>query len=286
MSEVRTEKIGCIPEATIAGIPVDKTPIEQESSVELPPPGTSVVAFISKLYELVNNHETSTYICWSEEFNKKAIIIPDPVEFSKVILPKFFKHSNICSFVRQLNIYGFRKLETQSGFCFRHESFIADHPELLPNIQRKKPSTQKKKQPQQSQPNEDQSSVYQYLLTQLMQLQKQTVDTQQQINSLKEMLYQMKIREDAMDVKLYRLSEVVMPSLNYGNLVFGSSGMSQTSQQNNSQAPVSPDNQGAFMQIQYPQQQQGQQQGQQPQQQCQTVNQWKKGPTDERQMST
>lgn len=61
MTEPPSEKITCIPEATIAGVPVDKTPID-ESRVELPPPGTSVVAFISRLYELVNNPETQNFV--------------------------------------------------------------------------------------------------------------------------------------------------------------------------------------------------------------------------------
>ena len=113
VNDVPTSKITCIPEATLSNIPMDNTPMTDDH-VELPPPGTSVVAFISKLYELVNTPETDEYIYWSKEFDKKAIVIPDPVEFSKTILPKYFKHSNICSFVRQLNIYGFRKV---CGFC-------------------------------------------------------------------------------------------------------------------------------------------------------------------------
>ena len=241
------EKIGCIPEATIAGIPVDKTPMEDFTTVDLPPPGTSVVAFISKLYELVNNPDTQNFISWSDEFNKKAIIIPDPVEFSKQILPKFFKHSNICSFVRQLNIYGFRKLETQTGFCFRHESFIADHPELLPNIQRKKPTPHRKKQPTTTE--DDSTSLYQYLLTQLVQLQKQNTETQTQINTLKEMLYQLKLREDTLEMKLYRLSEIVMPSLNYSTPMFGQNLFSQFMNQGGGSTDMSSSFPGSMMSL-------------------------------------
>ncbi|EDR28981.1 heat stress transcription factor C-1, putative [Entamoeba dispar SAW760] len=94
--------------------------------------------FISKLYSLVNTPEYHSLIQWSEEHKGKAFIITDPVQFAKEVLPYHFKHSNISSFVRQLNIYGFHKLEYKTGICFKHEFFVRDAPEFLDKIKRKK----------------------------------------------------------------------------------------------------------------------------------------------------
>lgn len=94
--------------------------------------------FIAKLFSLVDTPEYSNFIRWSEEHKGNAIEVIEPVQFSQEILPKIFKHSNITSFIRQLNIYGFHKLESKEGLCFKHEFFRRGHPELLDRIKRRK----------------------------------------------------------------------------------------------------------------------------------------------------
>lgn len=126
-----------------------------------------VAPFIFKLYELVTDTSSQQLISWSEEHHKLAFVVWDPAEFASHILPKFFKHSNFCSyhgvtlsfvitvrFVRQLNIYGFHKIESRDGYTFMHDCFRlintsqlltrlikirCGSPHLLKYIQRRKP---------------------------------------------------------------------------------------------------------------------------------------------------
>jgi hypothetical protein len=98
---------------------------------------------VIKTYELVNDPTTQTLVGWSEEHDRRAFVVYDPVEFASSVLPRYFKHSNFCSFVRQLNIYGFHKIESSEGYAFQHEYFRVDSPHLLRHIQRKKTSHRK-----------------------------------------------------------------------------------------------------------------------------------------------
>ncbi|XP_062501512.1 heat shock factor protein-like isoform X2 [Corticium candelabrum] len=70
--------------------------------------GNEIPAFLLKLWRMVDEPSCDDLISWSTEGN--SFIVYDQAELSKEILPKFFKHGNFASFVRQLNMYGFRKI--------------------------------------------------------------------------------------------------------------------------------------------------------------------------------
>ncbi|KAK4115760.1 hypothetical protein N656DRAFT_787397 [Canariomyces notabilis] len=64
-------------------------------------------AFIHKLYNMLEDKSIQHLISWTS--TSESFVMQPSHEFSKV-LAQYFKHTNISSFVRQLNMYGFHKV--------------------------------------------------------------------------------------------------------------------------------------------------------------------------------
>lgn len=95
----------------------------------------SVAPFLNKCYEMVDDESTDSIISWGQ--SNESFVIWDVTEFSVQLLPKYFKHSNFSSFIRQLNIYGFRKIDTDR-WEFANDGFVRGQKHLLNNICRRK----------------------------------------------------------------------------------------------------------------------------------------------------
>ncbi|XP_053661078.1 uncharacterized protein LOC128710065 [Anopheles marshallii] len=125
--------------------------------------GAGVPAFLAKLWRLVEDSETNDLISWSTD--GRSFIIQNQAQFAKELLPLNYKHNNMASFIRQLNMYGFHKITSidngglrfdKDEMEFTHPCFQKDHPYLLEHIKRKI-ATSKQQQLQAQQQLEDKS---------------------------------------------------------------------------------------------------------------------------------
>ncbi|KAG1738990.1 HSF-type DNA-binding-domain-containing protein [Suillus lakei] len=101
--------------------------------------------FVTKLYQMINDPKSQLFIAWTELGT--SFVVSNVGEFSRSILGSHFKHNNFSSFVRQLNMYGFHKINrtpraqrtstTSQTWEFSHPKFLRARPDLLDAIKRK-----------------------------------------------------------------------------------------------------------------------------------------------------
>lgn len=101
--------------------------------------------FVTKLYQMINDPKSAHFIAWTELGT--SFVVSNVGEFSRSILGSHFKHNNFSSFVRQLNMYGFHKINRTpraqrtstdaQTWEFSHHKFLRGRPDLLDEIKRK-----------------------------------------------------------------------------------------------------------------------------------------------------
>lgn len=80
-------------------------------------------------------------------------MIKDVSKFQQVVLPRYFRHSKMNSFIRQLNMYGFHKSRNElTKSVFSHPLFHRDRPDLLITIKRKIKGKQEQEEEKPEQP--------------------------------------------------------------------------------------------------------------------------------------
>ncbi|CAM9355822.1 unnamed protein product, partial [Hapterophycus canaliculatus] len=97
---------------------------------------SNVAGFLAKAYQIFDNPVWSDICGWGH--GGETVVIRKQIDFAKKILPLFFNHSNLQSFVRQLNMYNFRKVvqDPNSGE-FKHDLFRKGNEHALHKIKRK-----------------------------------------------------------------------------------------------------------------------------------------------------
>ncbi|GAA5807636.1 hypothetical protein MFLAVUS_001006 [Mucor flavus] len=111
---------------------------------------TRNAAFISKLFSMVDDESTKELITWAGSGDQFTVF--NNTEFSRIVLPRYFKHCNWSSFVRQLNMYDFHKINENNNeedanmteasaqrWDFKHPWFNKSGFDRLHKIRRKPP---------------------------------------------------------------------------------------------------------------------------------------------------
>jgi len=106
---------------------------------------TTIPIFLKKTYKMIESSPPGI-AAWTDDGD--MFVVKDPDEFATHIIPQYFDHNKFSSFARQLNFYGFRKMQskpirnsdfdvnTAKHVTFYNENFKRGRHDLLKKIQR------------------------------------------------------------------------------------------------------------------------------------------------------
>ncbi|KAL7481377.1 hypothetical protein ACHAW6_007061 [Cyclotella cf. meneghiniana] len=110
-----------------------------------------VPSFPIKMHAILSDPELKSIISW--DTHGRSFKILRPRDFEAKVLPRFFEHSSMASFQRQVNGWGFRRLtEGDNRNSYYEEHFLRSLPWLCKKMRRPKVG-EKKKSPVQYEPD-------------------------------------------------------------------------------------------------------------------------------------
>lgn len=146
--------------------------------------GGNASEFVRKLFRMLEDPSHQDVARWGKEGD--SFVVVEGEKFTRSILPRHFKHSNMSSFIRQLNKYDFHKVKPSGDaesvspngniLEFKHPYFRADSKDGLDNIRRKAPAPRKV-------PTTDDFTTSQHVGV----ISEQLTATQQQVQQLQEL---------------------------------------------------------------------------------------------------
>lgn len=143
---------------------------------------TAIPIFLKKTYKMIDTCD-ATIASWTED--GEMFVIKDPDVFASIIIPQYFDHNKFSSFARQLNFYGFRKMQakpirnsdfdtsTSKHVTFYNEKFKRGRCDLLKEIQRSTRGSHNNPQ--------DQQKEVEALKTQVAELEQSLEDMKKQM---------------------------------------------------------------------------------------------------------
>jgi len=95
------------------------------------------------LFDAMKDRVIQSIVSWQP--HGRAFSVYQPELFSEMVLPRYFRHSNLSSFQKQLRIYGFRRAKKDSyRYSYFNNNFIRGLPQLVISVTRGKATRSKK----------------------------------------------------------------------------------------------------------------------------------------------